>query len=417
VTFLYRAAIGSYLFNDDFNWFQDARRFAFSNLFHLERYNHFYRPVVEIYFYVGRRLFGCSAQAFHVVSVALHLVNTLVVYLFARDLAARRDFGFLSALLFCTNPGYYEAVAWVAAITDLLPAVWYLLTLWLFLRFLRADADGTPSRRAWYAAALATFLLCLLTHESSATLLPMLGALEIARRAEQRGRFDAWWLRSAVLRYLPFAVLLAGSLTIAFVVNSRSYLVREGHYALGWHAVPHMLQFILSLYVGPRSMLSYAAIVSVTILLLWKGSPRVRFFVVLLFATLAPASFFTWANVSRYLYVPAAAFALLLAAGLLALERAAATVVSQARARRLTAALAAAMAIRFSVYAEKSARTFRDQTAPYARFVSAVRRADPTGRSTEVALRAADVVDIPVRYYDDAAGVAFCGPPVHVVVP
>ena len=53
VSVIYRAAIISYLFNDDFNWFDEAGRFAFANLFHFDRYNHFYRPVVEIYFYLG----------------------------------------------------------------------------------------------------------------------------------------------------------------------------------------------------------------------------------------------------------------------------------------------------------------------------------------------------------------------------
>jgi hypothetical protein len=46
------------------------------------------------------------------------------------------------------------------------------------------------------------------------------------------------------------------SLTITYIVNSRSYLIREGHYQLGWHAVPHMLQFILLACVGPQSMAS-----------------------------------------------------------------------------------------------------------------------------------------------------------------
>src|SRR5712691_2237298 len=106
VAVIYRAAIVSFLFNDDFNWFDEARRFAFANLFHLDRYNHFYR------------------------------LNTLILYLFARELTGGRWFAFLAALFFCTQPGYFEAVAWIAAITDLLPGLWYLLTLWLYLRYL-----------------------------------------------------------------------------------------------------------------------------------------------------------------------------------------------------------------------------------------------------------------------------------------
>src|SRR5262249_44501638 len=145
--------------------------------------------------------------------------------------------------------------------------------------------------------------------------------LDLAVRAGATGPMPfASWLRVAGVRYVPYAVLLAGSLTIAYVVNSRSYLIREGHYRFGWHAVPHMLQFILSLYVGRRSMASSLVIAAVAAVLLWRGSPRVRFAVVFLFVTLAPPSFFTWGNVSRYLYLPAAPFALLLAAGVVNIE-------------------------------------------------------------------------------------------------
>jgi hypothetical protein len=408
---IYRAAILSYLFNDDFNWFADAHGFAFANLVHLGRYDHFYRPVIEIYFFVGQRLFGCSALAFHLVSVGIHLVNTLILLLFARELTGSRRFAYLSALFFVTQPGYYEAVSWVAAITDLLPGLWYLLTLWLWVRFLQRG------HIAWYAGALAAFTACLLTHESSATLLPMLVALDVTVRAGQGGRIDVAWIRDRFVVYLPFAALLAASLTITYIVNRRSYLIREGHYQLGWHVVPHMLQFVLSLYIGPRSITSYVLIATVVALLLWRGTPRVRFLVVMLFATLAPSSLFTWGNVSRYLYVPAASFALLLAEGVTALEAAAATRMTRRHACLLATAVAAALAIRFSVYAEKSARSFRELTLPYERFVAAVQRANPTGSAAEpVVLRPDDVENIPVAFYGVAAGAAFCGPPLRVVV-
>jgi hypothetical protein len=87
------------------------------------------------------------------------------------------------------------------------------------------------------------------------------------------------------------------------------------------------------------------------------------------------------------------------------------------RARALAVAVAALIAIRFSIYAEKSARSFRDLTRPYVRFVAAVRRETPTGEPAQIALTPADVENIPVAFYDVAAGGAFCAPPIHVVVP
>ena len=49
VALVYREAVFAYLLEDDFHWFADARRFAWQDLFRLERYGHFYRPVIEMY--------------------------------------------------------------------------------------------------------------------------------------------------------------------------------------------------------------------------------------------------------------------------------------------------------------------------------------------------------------------------------
>jgi hypothetical protein len=69
VAAIYRDVTRAYYFNDDFQWLQGARTFAVANVLHIERYNHFYRPVIEIYFFIGRRLFGCHAPSFHMSAV------------------------------------------------------------------------------------------------------------------------------------------------------------------------------------------------------------------------------------------------------------------------------------------------------------------------------------------------------------
>jgi hypothetical protein len=411
VVVIYRPALASYFFNDDFQWLESARTFDPANLLHLGRYDHFYRPIIEIYFYLGERLFGCAALPFHLVSLGIHLTNTLVLYLFARALTGNRFFAALTATLFCVQDGYVEAVAWVGAITDLLPALWYLVAMGLHQLFLRR-------RHVWcYAGTLAAFTACLLTHESSATLLALMLALEATIIAETRAPMDATSIRRRALWYVPFAVLLAGSLAITYVVNSRSYLIQEGHYRFGWHAVPHTLQYIISLYIGPRVVASYVAVILVTAVLLWRGRPRTRFFVAWIFVTIAPASFFTWGNASRYLYLPAAGFALLLADLIVQAEIVARTWIPRRMARAAAIAVAGALAVRFAVFAEKSTISFRERTRPYERLVEAIRRENPavaSGGSAHV--DAADLEDIPEMYRHVAASAAFCKPNIHLVV-
>lgn len=416
----YEAAV-SFFFDDDFHWLQGARQFQAANLLRLDRYDHFYRPVIEIYFYLGQRVFGCSPLPFHLLSIGIHLVTTLVLFLFARSLTGGLAFASLAAVLFAVQPGYVEAIAWIGAITDLLPALWYLLALWMHLLFLK----GRGPR--FYALSIAAFVACLLTHESSATLLPMMMGLELLLMAEGRSagapalRVDVGvvgrvlWTRLA--KYLPFAVLLVMYLALEYVVSNRSYLVREGYYAFGWHAVPHVLQYLISLAVWRRMAIAYLVITVVLAALLAGGSPRVRFFVVWILVTLAPVSFFTWGNASRYLYLPAAGFALLLSELLLAGPRVAARYVPPRAARALVVVVAAGLAVRFAVFAQQGADGFRERTRPYERLAAALRqpRAAPP-RDGVVYVESFDVYGIPEIYVDAAAQTILCAPNIHVVV-
>jgi hypothetical protein len=367
VAVVYRDAVFAYLVEDDFHWFADARRFAWGNLLDLERYGHFYRPVIEVYFFVGQRLFGCAPLPFHLASLSIHFLNTATVFLFARRLSGSIRFAALAVLLFALQPGYVQAVAWVAAITDLLGAFWYLLTLLLYLRFLQ-------TRESWvYGATLGTFTACLLTHESAATLLPMMIALETLlvfgySRGQNGMRVRAW-----LVRYAPFAVLLAGFLVIAYVVNSRSYLVQEGYYAIGFHIVRNLFDYVVALYVGRRTVIDYSLIVAaVGALLLW-GTNRMRFLVLWILITLSPALLFTWGIASRYTYVPAAGFALLLADVMLAAEMGAARWIQPHMARIVFTAAAVFLAIRFAAFAQEGSEGFRALTAPYEQLVTRIR--------------------------------------------
>ncbi len=408
---VYRQAVLSHFFNDDFHWLADARRFTWIDLLRLERYDHFYRPVVLVYFHLGQRLVGCTPWPFHAASIGLHLVNTSLLLLFARTVTGSAVLAAVAALLFCVQPGYVEAVVWVGAITDLLPATWFLLALWLHLVFLRRGS------RWAYLGALTAFVVCLGTHETAVTILPMLIALDALVAGPARPADMAPWLRARVPRYLPYAVPLLGFLVIAYVVNSRSYLVRESHYAFGWHAVENLFDYVAWLYVGRRRLTWHVGVGLVLAAIAWRGTPRLRFYLAWMFVTLLPVAFFTWGTASRYLYVPAAGFALLMTDLVLHGAARAAQWLPARVVRVGTALLVAFLVARFATFAVGGVREFRERTEPYARLIAAVRHAGLTGTFPgEVRVRSADVADVPALYLDPAAETALCRAGVHVVV-
>src|SRR5206468_1314896 len=120
-------------------------------------------------------------------------------------------------------------------------------------------------------------------------------------------------------------------------------------------------------------------------------------------AALAPATFFTWGNVSRYLYLPSAAFSLLLAQGIGAgshvLRRRLPVRVSDAIAAIATTLIAA----RFAAFAVQGADMIARRAQPYQRFADALRRSAPAAApGALVRVDAADLDAIPDLYRQSA---------------
>jgi sorbitol-specific phosphotransferase system component IIC len=409
VLIVYSRSTSGYFFDDDFHWLAQTQSFAPANLFDLSRYDHFYRPVIELYFYAGLALFGCDPFPFHVASVAIHLLTAGLVYAFARAIAASVPTAFLASLFFAVQPGFTDAVTWIGAITDLLPVPFYVLTMWLHVRPRQRPTSRAP------AATIFTFVLCHLSHESAATLLPMMLAADVLLAEGGSWRTGLHAILRRWRYYAPFVLILLAYLAIAYVVNTRSYLVREGHYAFGWHALPNILNYILWLYVGQRAVLDYAATTLVLVAVMVWGSPRMRFAALWIVVTLLPVSFFTWENAPRYLYLPAVGFSILLADLVYALRGVIAARMTASYAHAAVIAIAAVLALRFGVFAKKAADSFPARAAAYQRLVSELRRANPTAVSgASVFIDQRFLEGIPELYRQPAAAVGLCLPDVRL---
>jgi hypothetical protein len=287
--------------------------------------------------------------------------------------------------------------------------LWYVLAVWLHVRFLK---DRRPSL---YAATLVAFVLCHLTHESAATLLPMLLLTELtfAARGGLRDRIAV--AAGHWASYLPHALVLVVFLLVAYIVNTRSYLVQEGHYAFGWHAPRNILNYVIWLYVGKRSLIDYVATIAVLALVFLRGTPRMRYSIAWIVITLLPVAFFTWENVPRYLYLPAVGFAMLVADLLLGLRRFLSVKLSPRVAQAAWMAMVLLLAVRFGIFAKKAADSFPARTENYRRFVGELRRANPAAAPGAVVVIDQRFLDgVPELYRQPAAEVGLCLPNVRL---
>lgn len=133
--------------------------------------SYYYRPIIELSFYIDSKLWGMEPSVMHLENVLLHISNAIFVFMISRKLAAhytdRNSFiPVLVALLFALHPLNVEAVTWVAGRTDPL-AAFFILSACFFLLCWLDD-------HKWQYAVCTPFLfgLGVMTKETAMAFLP-----------------------------------------------------------------------------------------------------------------------------------------------------------------------------------------------------------------------------------------------------
>ncbi len=327
--------------------------------------------MISLYFWAATPVFGGSPVLFHWANNVLHAANGLLVAAVARAIGFSLRQSFWAALFFVSIPAHIEAIAWISALAEPVTTFFGLIALYALLRSRVRRPAG------WKTLSVAAFAMALITHESAVVLLPLMIFADraFAPGDEHRvGRRDD--LVATIRRFAPYAIPLAVYLAADVAVNSKNYLVEEGHYRIGLHAVRNLLAYVVTLYAGGRSTWALVVAGVVLALLLIAGTPRVRFATAWILLSLLPFSFFTWSNTSRYAYMPAVGFAFLLVEGLRWLEERMPRISPRTRIAVATL-LAAFIAVRFVLFASKNIRHFAERTEPYRECAEALRRSHP----------------------------------------
>ncbi len=365
---IHQHTLGAFFFEDDVQWIIGGLTWPLSWLLSLEGRSHFYRPVIELYFIVQTRVWGTSPGALHATNVLLHALNGVLVFALALRILGGAVPAVVAAALFVLHPRTVEMVAWISGVTGVLMTTFVLLTLLLHLRFLRTR------RRLWLVLATVACGAALLSHEAAAVLPALLLLVEWR---QDRGGGDNWRrqaLRTA-LHLAPYALLLAGFAWVSHEANRNNYVFREGHYRAGWHGLPNLAHYAVSLYVGRPTPF---ALLFTTLALVGTGAfakGALRLGSLWILVTLLPYSFFLWGNTNRYLYLAAIGFCLVLAE---LLRRVAAWRVSGRPAGLVVAALlCVALGWRSAYFARKAARDAAARSEPYRAYAASFQSAHP----------------------------------------
>lgn len=195
-----------------------------------------YHPLVLLSLRFDHFLGDGDPQVFHLHNLILHLLNILLVWMLLRQLPLGANAPFWISLVFALHPLQVEAVAWATARKDVLYAFWFLLSLLLWLRYVR------EGRRLWYGLALLAFVLSLLSKGQAfvlAFLLPVAAHFLGGRPL----------LKAHRLHYLPFLVLAVAAALVAVWAQEQTGYTSAASYGVAPHWLAGNAAYALWSYV------------------------------------------------------------------------------------------------------------------------------------------------------------------------
>lgn len=94
-----------------------------------------WHPLTWISLMLDATLFGKEPGGFHVVNLALHVLNALLLFHVLQRLTGKLGRSAFAAALFAVHPLHVESVAWVSERKDVLSTMFMMLAMWAYLRY------------------------------------------------------------------------------------------------------------------------------------------------------------------------------------------------------------------------------------------------------------------------------------------
>jgi protein O-mannosyl-transferase len=176
----YSTIINSYFLSDDFVQIGKVLRGDWSLAWGRE-HGGFFRPLFILSYIVDGGLWGENPLGYHLTNIALHALNSYLVYSLALRLFQRQKLteaetlglALTAGLLFLLHPSHTEAVSWISGRADLLSTLFCLTALVFYI-------SSMEKRRTLYLLlSLFFFALALVSKESAVSLPLILFAAEL----------------------------------------------------------------------------------------------------------------------------------------------------------------------------------------------------------------------------------------------
>lgn len=168
VLMLFSASTSGFFIGDDFTWLRwasDSKQGILSYFTNSDGF--FYRPGTKIYFLGMYNIFWLNQAVYHIASVSLHFLISVLVFILGKKIFGKVSLAFIASLLLLILSGPLETVYWISSTGHLFTIFFGLLGLLLFISW-------QERKKAYlYVLSFISFGLSPLFHELG-VVLPLL---------------------------------------------------------------------------------------------------------------------------------------------------------------------------------------------------------------------------------------------------
>ena len=182
----------------------DAIRWAMTSLYAANWF-----PLTWISYMLGYRVYGLNSGWHHLTNVALHVLNTLLLFGILKRMTGARWRSAFVAFAFGLHPMHVEPVAWIAERKEVLSGLFWFLTIWTYLSYLNKPG-------------IYRYLLVVLAFSGGLMSKPMIVTLPFVLLLLDLWPLKRWGtipIRRIILEKVPLLALSAGVSVISFLAQ------------------------------------------------------------------------------------------------------------------------------------------------------------------------------------------------------
>jgi len=174
----------------------------------------YYRPLINITYWLDYQLWGMSAPGFRITNLILHLLSCLLLFKVLVSLLNDRQVCFLATVLFALHPVNTESVSWITSRNNILVTFFSLSAIYFYIK-----AWENESTKALFFS-IPCFILALLSKEFAIMILPIFFLYQrfLAKDRKNITKEVSWYILFGIILILYF--ILRTSVTTSLLMPS-----------------------------------------------------------------------------------------------------------------------------------------------------------------------------------------------------